>query len=264
MSISTHDLSISFNGKPCLSNVQLTAKSNQLTILIGPNGAGKSTLLKACCGDFEKVTDQVYLNGKSINHYSAVQLAQIRAVMTQSYDMGFSFSVYEIVAMGCYAFEHLISRQDKAKIIKDVMNYMSIAHLSEQNFLTLSGGEKQRTQLARVLAQLWFPYQQDTPRYLLLDEPTSSLDIFHQHHVLSIAKTLTQRNIGVLAVIHDLSLAANFADQLILLNHGKVIAQGNAKNVLQRQNLEKVYGIKGDYFHSSSNTQPTVLLDAIQ
>lgn len=264
MSIITHDLSISFMDKPCLKNVQLTAEPNQLTVLIGPNGAGKSTLLKACCGDFEAVSNHVSLNGKNIAQYSAAELAQIRAVMTQSYEMGFSFTVSEVVTMGCYAFEHLITRQDMAKIVRDVMNYMSISHLHDQNFMTLSGGEKQRTQLARVLAQLWFPYQQDTPRFLLLDEPTSSLDIYHQHQVLSLAKTLTNRNIGVIAVVHDLSLAANFADQLVLLNHGEVITQGTAEKVLQRHHLDKVYGVKGDFFHSSPNIQPTVLLDAIQ
>ncbi len=264
MSIKTHDLSIMFNGKPCLKNINLSCATDELTILIGPNGAGKSTLLKACSGDIVSSQGQVTINDKGIGEYSAMELAKTRAVMTQSYEMGFSFSVHEIVAMGCYAYEGQISKQEKRQIVHEAMGYLGISHLSENNFMTLSGGEKQRTQLARVLVQLWFPYEQEEARFLLLDEPTSSLDIFHQYHVLTLAKELTKRNIGVLAVVHDLSLAASFADQLILLSKGEVVVQGEAKTVLQRDYLNQVYGVKADYHQFSAQTKPTIVLDTQQ
>ncbi|MCV2403386.1 heme ABC transporter ATP-binding protein [Marinomonas sp. C2222] len=264
MSIEAQDLSISLGNKTLLKQINLTISPNELTVLIGPNGAGKSTLLKACCGDMPSTQGQLSINNTLLEQYSPAELAQARAVMTQSYEMGFSFTVFEVVSMGCFAYEEQVSQQEKSAIILDVMRFMDIEQLSDQNFMTLSGGEQQRTQLARVLAQLWFPYDQEEARYLFLDEPTSSLDVFHQYHVLSLAKELTKRNIGVLAVVHDLSLAASFADKLILLNKGEVVTQGKPENVLQRENLANVYGIRGEFFHQSDRVKPVIMLDSRQ
>ncbi|WP_394183053.1 heme ABC transporter ATP-binding protein [Marinomonas posidonica] len=264
MNIEIQALSISVNKKTLLDDIDLTIKPNELSLLIGPNGAGKSTLLKACSGDMPPSKGDVYINQKSLSCFSPIELAKTRAVMTQSYQMGFSFTVIEVVSMGCFNYEEGISQVKKLEILQDVMHFMEIEHLAERNFVTLSGGEQQRTQLARVLAQLWLPYEQEEARYLFLDEPTSSLDVFHQYHVLSLAKTLTKRNIGVLAVIHDLSLAASFADQLVLLNNGKIITKGRPENVLQRSHLENVYGIKAEYYHHSVTVKPSVLLDQQQ
>ncbi len=261
MTVELQSVSISKSQKTLLNSIDLMIKPDELTLLIGPNGAGKSTLLKACCGDLWIDTGNVLFNKQNIESLSADQLAKSRAVMTQSYEMGFGFTVAEIVAMGCFIYEDILCQQKQKDIIQEVMHYLDIEHLAKRNFLTLSGGEQQRTQLARVLAQLWSPYEQDEPRYLFLDEPTSSLDIFHQYHVLSLAKQLTQRNIGVLAVVHDLSLAASFADQLILLSKGQIVTKGRPESVLQRQYMSQVYGIDAFYFHESSNVKPSILLE---
>lgn len=264
MCINVESLSISIDKKRLLNRIDLVIEPNELTVIIGPNGAGKSTLLKACAGDMTPTSGDIYINQESIVSFSSVKLAKTRAVMTQSYEMGFGFTALEIVSMGCFSYENKISQQQKREIIRDVMNFMEIAHLAERNFMTLSGGEQQRTQLARVLAQLWLPYEQEEPRYLFLDEPTSSLDVFHQYHVLSLAKELTQRNIGVLAVVHDLSLAASFADQLALINHGEIVTKGKPESVLQRSHLADVYGIKAEYYHHSVTAKPSVLMDRKQ
>tara|TARA_R110001599_G_scaffold39338_7_gene120016 strand:+ start:1437 stop:2231 length:795 start_codon:yes stop_codon:yes gene_type:complete len=264
MCIDVQSLSISIDKKTLLDSVDLTIRPNELTILIGPNGAGKSTLLKACSGDMLPTYGEILINQTSIHSFSSAKLAKTRAVMTQSYEMGFGFTVIEIVSMGCFTYEEQVSQHQKREIIRDVMDFMEIAHLSERNFMTLSGGEQQRTQLARVLAQLWLPYEQEEARYLFLDEPTSSLDVFHQYHVLSLAQELTKRNIGVLAVVHDLSLAASFADQLVLINNGEIITKGVPESVLQRSHLANVYGIKAEYFHHSVGAKPSVLMDRKQ
>jgi len=261
MSIEIQSLSIYVAKKRLLDDIDLTIQPNKLSILIGPNGAGKSTLLKACSGDILASEGGVFINKKKLVSFTPLELAKTRAVMTQSYEIGFGFTVMEIVSMGCFIYEEHVSTVQKKDIIVDVMNFMEIEHLAERNFMTLSGGEQQRTQLARVLAQLWFPYEQEEARYLFLDEPTSSLDVFHQYHVLSLAKELTKRNIGVLAVIHDLSLAASFADQLVLLNNGKIVTKGKPENVLQRSHLENVYGIKAEYYHHSATVKPSIILD---
>ncbi|ETI59677.1 heme ABC transporter ATP-binding protein [Marinomonas profundimaris] len=264
MNIEIQALSISVGRKTLLDTIDLTIKPNELSILIGPNGAGKSTLLKACSGDMLPSEGDISINKKSISSFTPLELANTRAVMTQSYQMGFSFTVMEVVSMGCFNYEEQISQVQKQDIIHDVMSFMDIEHLAERSFITLSGGEQQRTQLARVLAQLWLPYEQVEARYLFLDEPTSSLDVFHQYHVLSLAKELTKRNIGVLAVIHDLSLAASFADQLVLLNNGKIVTKGRPESVLQRSHLERVYGIKAEYYHHSQAVKPSIILDQNQ
>lgn len=261
MSIELNDVSISINEKQLLNNIHLSVHPNKLTLLIGPNGAGKSTLLKACSGDIKPSSGSICINQKALSSLSARQLAETRAVMTQSYEMGFGFSVQEVVSMGCFLYEETLCRQKLKEIVNEVMAFMKIEALASRNFMTLSGGEQQRTQFARVLAQLWYPREQAELRYLLLDEPTSSLDIFHQYQVLSLAKQLTRQNIGVLAVVHDLSLAACFADHLALLDNGKIVAEGTPQEVLQRHYLSQVYGINAYYFRHTPDVEPSVLLE---
>ena len=261
MSIVIDSVSVRVNNKQLLNNIDCVIPPGELTILIGPNGAGKSTLLKACAGDMAVSSGSITLNQYDIRLYSTEELSLLRAVMTQEYRMSFSFTVREIVSMGCFVYEEVLCRQKQQDIIQEVMSFMNIESLADRQFSTLSGGEQQRTQLARVLAQLWKPYSQDKPRYLFLDEPTSSLDIFHQYQVLSLAKTLTERNIGVLAVVHDLSLAASFANRLVLLSNGQIVTQGSANSVLQRENLLPVYGIGGHYFHQSEHVKPSLLVE---
>lgn len=264
MAITLNNVSLIKSDKRLLNNVDLTMNTGEVTILIGPNGAGKSTLLNVCAGDAVVTQGQVTINERPIAQYSASELATLRAVMTQSYEMGFTFTVEEVVAMGCFIHEQGLSRQEQQQIITAVMQFMGIELLAERDFMTLSGGEQQRTQLARVLAQLWHPYEQAEPRYLLLDEPTSSLDIYHQYHVLSLAKELSKRNIGVLAVVHDLSLAASFADTLVMLSQGCIVASGSPESVLDADKLAGVYNIQAQYFRQSPVMQPTVLLKSGQ
>lgn len=260
MNIITDSLCVTLADKPLLNDISLTIPAGQLTILIGPNGAGKSTLLKTCTGDIAPSAGSITINQQAINEYSTEQLSVLRAVMTQDYTMGFNFTVEEMVSMGCFAYEQKISQAQRQCIVDEVMKFMHISILSHQHFTTLSGGEQQRTQLARVLAQLWHPHESPTSRYLFLDEPTSSLDIFHQYQVLELAKELTQRNIGVLAVIHDLSLAASFADNLVLLERGNVVKQGKPAEVLQPSFLSEVYGISAQFFQYSGAFKPSVII----
>jgi iron complex transport system ATP-binding protein len=272
MNITIDSLHVTLGGKPLLHDINLTIPAGELTILIGPNGAGKSTLLKACTGDITPISaaisnstpalipGSIAINQQPLEHYSTEQLSTLRAVMTQDYTMAFSFTVREIVNMGCFVYEQKINHAQRECIVDEVMQFMHIGALAQQHFTTLSGGEQQRTQLARVLAQLWHPYEQATSRYLLLDEPTSSLDIFHQHQVLALAKELSRRNIGVLAVVHDLSLAASFADNLVLLKKGNIVKQGKPAEVLQPSFLSEVYGISAQFFQHSGAFKPSVII----
>ena len=261
MSLVLENICYTLPQKVLLDNISLDIEAGKVTLLIGPNGAGKSTLLKVCSGDIRPTQGDIKLNQKPLNEYDSQTLARHRAVMTQNYSLSFGFTVDEIITMGCFVYEGFYSQADQKQAVKEVMAFMQVDRLAEQNFLTLSGGEQQRVQLARVLTQLWLPEASGSPRYLFLDEPTSSLDIFYQYQVLELAKTLTEKNIGVLAVIHDLSLAASYADKLVLLSKGAIETQGSPKNVLARKHLHAVYGINGDYYRSSEETMPCVLIE---
>jgi iron complex transport system ATP-binding protein len=221
--------------RPIVDNADLNLEPGQMTALIGPNGAGKSTLLKILSGDIACQHGQIFYNGMAIKYLSSQELARVRAVMPQHSQLSFPFKAVEVVGLGLLS----LSVRNPQKIVKEVMEETQTWHLKDKLYAQLSGGEKQRVQLSRVLAQIWA--DADTPRYLLLDEPTSSLDIAHQHQVLHIASKLKKNNIGVLAVLHDLNMAAAYADQIVMLKNGNIFQSGPAAQVMTSENLFHVF-----------------------
>ncbi|MCH7398148.1 heme ABC transporter ATP-binding protein [Belliella sp. DSM 107340] len=222
--------------KPIIGEASVKLFPGQFTAIIGPNGAGKSTLFKLLSGDLTCSRGNILYNGRPIQKYRSKELAQIRAVMPQHTVLSFPFSAWEVVELGSLNAPREISQQD----IQDVMERLQIWHLRDRKYSLLSGGEKQRIQLARVLIQIW--KNQPFPRYLLLDEPISSMDVSLQHLVLAMLNDLKDRNIGVLAVLHDLGLVANYADQVIMMKAGSIAFQGNLSEVYNSKNLEKLFG----------------------
>lgn len=240
--LQTQQLSYSVAKKTILQQVDFHVNPHEFVVIVGPNGAGKSTLLQLLAGDIQPSHGNVLLNNAPLSQYSASELAKIRAVLTQQYDLAFPFSVQEVVEMAFYAHQDcppnaLMQHKQHA------LELMQVAHLSERDFTRLSGGEKQRVQLARVFTQLLPTLSAKKPAYLLIDEPTSSLDIFHQYQVMEQAKTLANQGAAVIAVVHDLALAASFADRIYVLKDGKVAVQGNPFDALQAQHLNSVYGV---------------------
>lgn len=224
--------------KTILSQVDLQVKAGELWVILGPNGAGKSTLLNVLSGELSAFQSQVVLNQQPLNTYSANQLARLRAVMPQSVGLEFGFLVKEVVALGVLD----ASRDQVEGLVNQALALFDVSHLAERNYLTLSGGEKQRTHLARVMAQILNPLTTTSTRYLLLDECTSNLDLAHQQQVFKVLKQcVREQNMGVVAVLHDLNLASQFADQALLLHEGAVYASGQVKKVLTQANIEAVY-----------------------
>ncbi|WP_209330148.1 heme ABC transporter ATP-binding protein [Lunatimonas salinarum] len=221
--------------KPILDQASICIKSGELTALIGPNGAGKSTLFKLLSGEARCQLGSISYNRHPIETLKSNQLATLRAVMPQHSSVTFPFRALEVVELGL-----VLSKQSFASsTIQKVMKATSTWHLRDQLVDNLSGGERQRVQLARVLAQIWEP--KPFPRYLLLDEPTSSMDIAQQHHVLQVVSQLKHKNIGILAILHDLNLAANYSDAVVLLKEGVVVKQGPTRKILTPENLEQVF-----------------------
>lgn len=218
-----------------LDDVSAVARAGELTAIAGPNGAGKSTLLKILAGDLTPTSGTVSLAGKPLERYSAGELARQRAVLPQQTLLIFAFTVEEIVMMGRHPHYGTPrgNHDTNARAVHGAMEVTETAALASRAFPTLSGGEQARTTLARVLAQ-------ETPA-LLLDEPTAALDIRHQHLVLGIARNLARAGAAVIIVLHDLNLAAVYADQLILLSEGALSARGCPHDVLTVERLRNVF-----------------------
>ncbi|WP_339923921.1 heme ABC transporter ATP-binding protein [uncultured Cyclobacterium sp.] len=232
-----------------LDSTSLEVESGQITAVLGPNGAGKTTLFKLISGESPCSCGEVHYNGLNVAKFKARQLAEIRAVMPQHSSVNFPFTVREVVELGLIS----IQAHNPDKTIAEVMDLAQIEHLQAREYSLLSGGEKQRVQLSRVLVQVWErkPY----PRYVLLDEPTSSLDIAQQHAVLDILCQLKNRNIGVLVILHDLNLAAQYADKILLLKSGKVCFCGPMKEGMDEFLLEKVFDYPIKCMHCEATNQ---------
>ena len=238
--LDVQSLRYQIDDKTILHDISLSTRPGELWVVLGPNGAGKSSLLNILAGEHFNFSGEVQLASQSLQSYSHQQLAQVRAVMPQSVQLDFAFQVKEVVEMGVLAgyaepLEYVIQR---------ALDLFDVSHLLERNYLTLSGGEKQRVQLARVAAQLMSSprMNQQQPQLLLLDECTSSLDLAHQQQVFKVLKALIkEHNLCAIAVLHDLNLASQFADRALLLNQGEVYACGEVKDVLTQANIEAVY-----------------------
>ncbi|MBJ3816874.1 heme ABC transporter ATP-binding protein [Shimwellia pseudoproteus] len=229
--IRTDNLSLSVAGKRLLNRITLHCAPGTLTALVGPNGAGKSTLLSVMAGDTPPSDGTITLAGKAPQHYSLRALAQQRAVFPQNTRVHFGFRVAEVVAMG-RAMRDLPPHTD-ADAINQAMQRAEISHLARQDIQTLSGGELARTTFARVLAQ-------QTP-VILLDEPTAALDLRHQERLLATLKDLASQGTTILVVLHDLNVAAAYADTIAILQDGRLIAAGPPQDVLTRERIATVY-----------------------
>ncbi|MEM6529324.1 MAG: heme ABC transporter ATP-binding protein [Chloroflexota bacterium] len=223
-----------------MADVSLTVTPGEILAVVGPNGAGKSTVLKVLAGEIGTHGGSVTVGKQELSTWRKRDLARVRAVLPQRSSLSFGFAAREVVLMG--RTPHLKGGEtyEDHRIVDDAMQLTRTEHLADRTYTTLSGGEQQRVQLARVLAQIW---EGDAPRYLLLDEPTNNLDLSHQHSTLAIARQFTRRGVGVLAILHDLNLAAQYADSIVVLKDGAVLAEGTPSSVLTPETIGKTYNI---------------------
>ena len=232
--------------KPLVSNVSISFAKGKLHLIIGPNGAGKSTLIKVLSRLLRPQTGKVEYDGVDVSQAREAELAKSRAVLSQAIEIAFPLTVREVVMMGRYP--HFGGRPGPAdeKIVNDVMTHFDVTEFSDRNYQTLSGGERQRVNFARVLAQLWHDGEAPTStvpcRYLFLDEPLTFLDIRHQIDFMKKIRTFANGpDVVTVGVVHDLNLAARFADEVVLMNRGSVVAQGSPSDVLTASRVADVY-----------------------
>lgn len=217
--------------KTILDDVSLRFDAGTLTVLVGPNGAGKSTLLAALAGDLPCCHGQVTLDDQPLGRWKTKTLARRRAVLTQDHAVRFMFTVREVVSMG--RLPHPADPSRDRLLIDQAIERADVGHLQARNVQTLSGGESSRTAFARVIAQ-------DTP-VVMLDEPTAALDLYHQERLLQHLWRLARDGVCVIVVLHDLNLAAAYADRIVILSQGRVAADGPPETVLQQQTIEAIY-----------------------
>ncbi len=235
------NISVEIGATKILDDVSLEINSGEVVALLGANGAGKSTLLKAMCGDVKLSGGAVGLENRDLREWDYHELARKRAVLSQHTDLTFPFTAREVALLGRNP--HIRSSESKRDlaIVEKALETVEAAHLADQSFPTLSGGERQRVQLARILAQIWESPSENATRYLLLDEPTASLDLLHQHLTLQIARKLSRENTGVLVVLHDLNLAAYYADKICLMERGKITHTGTPAETLTTVNIKEIF-----------------------
>ncbi|MFW5737066.1 MAG: ABC transporter ATP-binding protein [Halanaerobium sp.] len=234
--LKTDKIKFSYAQKEILKGIDLEIKVGSFIGIIGPNASGKSTLLKNMSRNLNSDSGTVYLDHQLLNDYSSVELSRKMAVVPQDTEVNFNFNVYDIIMMGRHPYQKRwsgVSREDKL-IANEVMKLTDTLKLKEKLINELSGGERQRVIIARALAQ--------KPDLLLLDEPTSSLDINYQGEIYDLLNYLNQElKLTIVTVSHDLNLTAQYCEKLILLKEGEVYAAGSAEEVLTEENIKAVY-----------------------
>jgi iron complex transport system ATP-binding protein len=238
--LEARDVHLRRGGRPVLAGVSLALRPGELVALVGPNGAGKSSLFALLAGEIRPDRGTVMLDGRPLAAFSAAALAAERAALEQAPSLSAPFAVAELVLLGLAAVPR--ADIDEAGLAARAMAAAGVADLASRPADRLSGGERARAHLARVLAQLWAGRAAGGGRVLLLDEPTASLDLAHQVALMTAERAEALHGAGVLVVLHDLNLAAAFADRAVLLSDGRVAAEGPPAAVLNARLLSTVYG----------------------
>jgi len=234
-----------------LQDVDIEVRAGRLHALVGPNGAGKSSLLGVLSGELRPDSGEVLLDGRPLDGSSAMELARLRSVLLQQITMSFPFTVRQVVEMGRTPWRRTPEEEADDAVVAESLAATDVAHLADRRFTSLSGGERARAALARVLAQ--------RAPLLMLDEPTAALDIRHQELVLQRAREHTAAGGGVVLVVHDLGLAVAYADQVTVLDDGRVAADGPPAQVLTADLLSTVYEHPVEVFPHPVTGRPVIL-----
>lgn len=236
-------ISFAAGGRHLVSEASLTLALGKTTILIGPNGAGKSTLLKLLTGELKPTVGSVLVDGEALSSIPGWRLACQRVVMAQHARLVFPFSVYEVARLGVDGVGRALSRQRREALIGECLAAAGVLDLASRRYQTLSGGEQQRVQFARVLCQMEAGRSVCERQVLFLDEPIASLDLCHQLALLDMSRTIAGRGVAVLVVLHDLNLAVTYADHLVVMDQGRIIAQGAPAKTLDDALLRQVFKV---------------------
>ena len=247
MNITVQDVTFCYRSTPTLLGATLELKDSEVLGLIGPNGSGKTTLLKCLNKILEPKQGEIMLDGQAIKNMSRLEVAKhIGYVPQSSLNDHEGLTVFEIVLMGRRPHISWQSSEKDSEKVWTALKALNIEYIALRNFFELSGGEQQRVLIARSLAQ--------EATVLLLDEPTSNLDIRHQLEVMDLTRKLvSSQKLSAAIAIHDLNLAARFCDRIVMMRDGKIFATGTASSVLTTENIRVVYGVEVEINYSKNN-----------
>ncbi|MEL1246111.1 heme ABC transporter ATP-binding protein [Flavobacterium sp. DGU11] len=239
-----------------LEGIDVSVNPGELLVIVGPNGAGKSTLLSVLANELAKGADPVLFKKKTFKQWDDKELAHNKAKFSQSNTSDIPLSVSDVVMMGRYPYFNATPSKTDNEAVQTAMEETDVAALQGRDYNSLSGGEKQRVHLARVLCQL---DNEVSEKLVFLDEPLNNLDVLHQHRILDTIKNFTKRGNTAIMVLHDLNLAAQFADRVMLLKKGKIVAHDVPGNVFTREIISRVYNFPCTICPNPVNQNPLII-----
>ena len=237
MALSVRDVRVSLGGSEVLKGVSSELRKGELVSLLGPNGSGKSTLMKTIYGILKPVEGVVYVDGTSLSELERKDVAKVLGYLPQESESA-GLRVVDVVLFGRIPYTRFSPGKADYKKAIDALRMVGMVDYANRNFSELSGGEKQKVLLARIFCQ--------EADYLLLDEPTSHLDIRSQVEVMRIVRGLVDSGKGALVAMHDVNLAAMFSDRIVMVRDGQIAVQGRTDDVITPENIEAVYGIRAE------------------
>ena len=255
--LSTRALSFSAGRATLVDEIDLVVGTGELVAVVGPNGAGKSTLLRLLGGDLQPTRGEIRIDGCPLSRFEPARLALRRAVLGQHAAADVPFSVEAVVTMGRYPHRHSEGNSAEADrlAVADSMRRSDVTHLAGRTFATLSGGEQTRTSLARIFAQ--------EADLLILDEPTTALDVAHQENIMGELAQLAREGRTVVAVLHDLNAAAHYATRVLLMADGRIRGDDTPRNIFTEQMLSDVYSQPMRVVEHPFRECPLVLVDTV-
>jgi iron complex transport system ATP-binding protein len=256
--ISAKGLSFRVGKKVLLQPTDIHFEEGRFHVIMGANGAGKSTLLKVLSGDQEPSTGNVSLGGKDLAAFGKKALALKRAVLSQHYHVAFPITVHDVVLMGRYPFYDVNPTAQDRLVCQKALALMEVEKFANRDYTTLSGGEAQKVQMSRVLAQIWNEAG-EVGKVLFLDEPVSHLDVKYQYQLMRIAKDFCQQKTTVIAILHDINLAIAFADRILFMKEGEIRHVVEDAGQLTPAIIEDTFGVPSMILHESSHPRPIVV-----
>jgi iron complex transport system ATP-binding protein len=242
--VELRDVSYRAGGVDILRDVNVRFQPGRMNVVLGPNGAGKSTLLRLATGLAQPVAGEVIYGDRPLPSFDGQELARSRAVLAQHVELAFPLPVADVVMMGRYPHFGRVPTQRDRDIVREALEMVGMVDKESQPYPTLSGGEQQKVQLARVLSQIWSSDGDRLTRFLFLDEPTTNLDVHYQLHVLHIARTLIDKHTTLVAILHDLNTAFQFGDHFVLLERGRVAFEAESARQVPMEVLERVFDVR--------------------
>ena len=253
--LEARDVGYQVEGRPLVSGISAKFLPGSLTVVVGANGAGKSTFIRILCRQYETATGTVLYDGRPLHQWADGDLARVRGVLSQSLEVAFPLRAWEVVLMGRYPHFSGSPTETDRRACEEAMRFFDVWSWADRDYLTLSGGERQRVQFARVLAQIWYP----TPgasRFLLLDEPLTFLDIRYQFAFMrKLRELLAAGDLVAVGVVHDLNVAARFADAVLALKDGRLLASGRPAEVLTPDLIAEGFGVTAMVVNAGDHTQ---------